>query len=190
MKTWELVCAIAGVVVVLIGLPTAFYVGFIRPLRFKAEHDGLTGLFNRSTFFKLAEKAFREAKLKHEDVAFLVMDVDNFKRLNDTEGHSAGDARLRAVAAAILASVREHDVAGRVGGEEFAVLLVGCGKNHAPAAAERMRAAIEKTGSTASIGVADRASVHGVSDLFRMADMAMYAAKQTGKNKFMVYDRV
>lgn len=187
---WLEVLLIVVVVLLIAAAPFSLYALFVRPLRFKAEHDGLTGLLNRATFFKEAEKAFRNARSRHEEVSFLVMDVDNFKQLNDTQGHSAGDARLRAVAAAIQTSIRDRDVAGRVGGEEFAVLLVGCGKNSAATAAERMRENIEKTGSTASIGVSDRASVHNVEELFRMADMAMYAAKQTGKNKFMVYDRV
>lgn len=190
MNEWGWIATILGSVAVLLVLPIALYVALVRPLRYKAEHDGLTGMYNRAAFFKLAERSFHEARARHEEVAFLVLDIDNFKQLNDTQGHGAGDARLRAVAAAIQSSIRDRDVAGRVGGEEFAVLLVGCGKTHAGAAAERMREAIAKTGSTASIGVADRASVHHVDDLFRMADMAMYAAKQTGKNKWMVYDRV
>jgi len=124
----------------------------------------------------------------------LVLDIDHFKRVNDSCGHAIGDAVLRTVAQQIRAWVREGDVACRYGGEEFVTLLPDCGVEVSTGRAERLRAALEATllqadgrgpeQVTASFGVAGFPNHGGEAEaLFRAADKALYRAKQLGRNR-------
>ena len=120
-------------------------------------------------------------------------DIDHFKSYNDTFGHQAGDAVLKAVAETVLAGVRDIDFAARYGGEEFALVITGAGREQAAAAAERIRAALEARSFvfggkpsrvTASFGVAEfPAEAAAAGQLVRAADERLYRAKQGGRNR-------
>jgi diguanylate cyclase (GGDEF)-like protein len=154
--------------------------------------DELTGIANRRQFFNLAERQL--SMIAGGLRAAIMIDIDHFKRINDTYGHPTGDDVIRTVAARLAASIRGSDVLGRYGGEEFAVLLEQC--NDAEAAAERLRAAIAdvpvdtRSGPlavTVSIGlIGQRSFDDDVTTLLAGADQALYQAKQDGRNRVRV----
>lgn len=159
-----------------------------------ANVDALTGAATRRHFGELAERELSRAKRAGETVAVLAMDLDRFKALNDAHGHAGGDAALRAFAAVCRAQLRTSDVFGRIGGEEFAVLLPATDAAAALAVAERIRAALAATpldlgGAaatpvTVSIGVASRRADGALLEaLLLAADEALYAAKRGGRNR-------
>jgi diguanylate cyclase len=139
--------------------------------------DGLTGLFNRRGFDRLLEREEARAERYSHPATVFIMDVDGLKRRNDAEGHAAGDALLRSVADAIRSVVREHDVAARCGGDEFAVLAVESDAADAPGLYERFETAFAATGVMLSIGVAFRERVGGLRSAVDRADAAMYERK-------------
>lgn len=166
----------------------------------KAEHaanrDFLTGAWTRRAFFELAEREMMRAQRTGRDLSLLLVDVDNFKRINDTAGHAAGDQVLINVVLRAETVLRSLDYFARIGGEEFAVLLPETDRTAALVVAERLRRALEKqavvtthgdaTGSlayTVSIGVAMLRNPESYQDLMRRADAALYAAKATGRNR-------
>ena len=163
----------------------------------QAQTDYLTGLLNRRHFSELAERELaRMARFEHPGT-LLMLDIDHFKSVNDTHGHATGDLVLQAVARTLEAALRTVDIVGRVGGEEFAVLLIATQGDAALEAAERVRslvAAAEVTSEhgatvrvTVSIGVAPaHAGVMHVTDWLAEADKAMYAAKMSGRNRVRV----
>jgi diguanylate cyclase (GGDEF)-like protein len=153
-----------------------------------ASTDGLTGIANRRAFDMVLERELARAARNGAPVSLVMLDIDNFKELNDNHGHQRGDDVLRAVAAALAKECREYDTAARYGGEEFAMILPNCTAAEAPAAAERLRVAVAEAGSpvrvTASGGVAtfpmngrDAASV------VTAADEALYESKRAGRNR-------
>lgn len=158
-----------------------------------ADTDALTGLPNRrATLGRFRDEAARAARRK-ESFGMLVLDIDHFKRVNDTLGHAAGDAVLKHVASVLAASVRADEVAGRVGGEEFVLLLAGGAPGGPMAAAERLRETIASSpasGDSALLAVtvsgglalypADGADWDR---LFSAADERLYRAKQGGRNR-------
>jgi two-component system, cell cycle response regulator len=158
-----------------------------------ATTDGLTGLLNRRTLSAQLAARVREAQRYRRPLSLLLLDVDHFKKVNDTHGHPAGDAVLRGVAAVARAQARETDLVARYGGEELAVVLPETDAAGAHAIAERLRAAVEGTahateqGSlrvTVSIGVGTWPGGGQTPDeLLTTADRAMYRAKQTGRNR-------
>jgi diguanylate cyclase (GGDEF)-like protein len=111
-----------------------------------------------------------------------VVDVDAFKLLNDEQGHAAGDEALQALAASLRGALAAGDIAGRLGGEEFGALVVDVDDEGALAVADRIRAAVEDSGVTVSVGVAARRPEETLDALLRRADMAMYRAKRRGGN--------
>ena len=161
--------------------------------RLQAITDPLTGLLNRRGFKAAQCRSEREAG--RQGVAVVAMDLDHFKRVNDQYGHEAGDDVLAAFAATLRATLRKGDVAARMGGEEFAVLLPRTSRVAAEALAERIREQVENlvvvTGGqrivvTASIGVhwSDTpARSGGLTEMLRLADRALYAAKRNGRNR-------
>ncbi|HZQ63602.1 MAG TPA: EAL domain-containing protein [Gaiellaceae bacterium] len=167
-------------------------------LRHQALHDALTGLPNRVLALDRAEQLLARARRDHTQVAALLLDLDGFKHVNDTFGHAAGDRLLQVVAARLRAVVRGADTVARLGGDEFMVLLDAGSVAAGPElAAERilavLREPVELNGPgartlsvTPSIGIAigPRASAD---DLFRDADLALYAAKDAGKDRFAVF---
>ncbi|MEW8978313.1 MAG: diguanylate cyclase [Symbiobacterium sp.] len=155
--------------------------------------DGLTGAFNRRFFVQLCEREIAEAPRRCRPVALVMLDVDHFKRINDQYGHSAGDEVLRQVVRTGRQVLRAEDAFGRVGGDEFAVLLPGTTAEQAVRVAERLRAAYAETEVTpdagvrirftASFGVAQwRPEWRTADDLLLRADRALYAAKRAGRN--------
>ncbi|HET7681220.1 MAG TPA: GGDEF domain-containing protein [Xanthobacteraceae bacterium] len=157
-----------------------------------AATDPLTGLLNRRGFMELAQLLTARRARKDGRVSVLMFDLDHFKGINDRFGHAVGDAALRCFADSIQATMRDGDVIGRLGGEEFAAIVLGSA-NDAAIAAERVRAAFEAAGAviagrhigaTVSIGVADGlARACSIEQLLSRADAALYAAKQAGRNR-------
>jgi diguanylate cyclase (GGDEF)-like protein len=159
----------------------------------RAVRDPLTGLVNRREFERRLD-AFRAGGNAGGEVATLVyVDIDHFKRLNDTLGHAAGDSALRHLAGVLSAQIRDGDLVARIGGEEFAVWLPRTGLPEGLEVAERIRRAVETGGwrwsgevvpLSASCGVASfPATVGDVNNLRAMADAALYRAKQAGRNR-------
>ena len=158
-----------------------------------AAEDSLTGVFNRRTFEQQAVLAFQQARRSGRPVALLLIDGDHFKRINDEFGHAAGDAALRRYVQIFHDGLRSGDVVGRVGGEEFAVLLLDSTEAEAHTLGERLRAAIEAhdfrhEGRTiplrVSVGVAAlQAHDAAFEAILRRADRALYAAKNAGRNR-------
>lgn len=166
-------------------------------LKFLAQRDALTGLSNRAYFLQRMQAVLDEAATDGRQVAVLFLDLDGFKKVNDTAGHEAGDHLLRIVAQRLSACVRQTDTLARLGGDEFVVLLDQvCSLAEAERLARRIIAAIAQpfsTGGTeyylgASIGIAVHPE-HGrdVATLLRCADAAMYNAKQNGRNQHRVF---
>ena len=164
-------------------------------LEYLVDHDMLTGLFNRRRFEQeLAQETERARRYGHPG-AVLLIDVDHFKDVNDTFGHAAGDDLLKAVAGALKQRLRQTDVLGRVGGDEFAILLPGAGADRAKIVADEIIKGLNRSMAV----LADR-SVHltasvGVSlfdhltdtEVLGYADLAMYEAKEAGRNRFALY---
>lgn len=157
-----------------------------------ATTDHLTGLLNRRAFLETTEKEIRRAYRYGQSLSLLMLDIDHFKHINDTHGHPAGDEVLRRVAATCRKTLRDEDLTGRLGGEEFAVTLVSAPLRSARVVAERLRQAvselvIELDGksitATVSIGVAECNGADGLSSLASAADKCLYAAKQAGRNR-------
>ncbi|MFZ0872248.1 MAG: diguanylate cyclase [Rhodanobacter sp.] len=164
-------------------------------LRFKklSFHDGLTGIFNHQHFIGEADRALRLLEKKHGVACLISMDLDHFKQVNDSHGHAMGDAVLRHTVAICQQQLRPTDLFGRLGGEEFGILLLECSRNQGVAIADRIRVAIEATpvdgdGSvvwfSASVGLAaTETSGYGLQKLCRDADAALYRAKRSGRNR-------
>ena len=161
-------------------------------LRALASVDGLTGINNRRHFLELCEKELERAQRYDRPLTMMMMDVDHFKRVNDTYGHAAGDEVLKQLAATCVASLRGSDILGRLGGEEFAVAMPECGIEAAIPVAERLRQTLAKIevpseqgaiSFTISIGVIARVKGEDLTSALDRADQAMYAAKQGGRNR-------
>ena len=156
--------------------------------------DGLTGLFNRNTFVELTKKELDRAQRQGTATAILLLDLDHFKRVNDTWGHPAGDAVLKHAAMIASTTVRSTDLVGRLGGEEFIVLLPGTSIEAARNLAEKIRMRLEgqaatwndtRMAITVSIGIAGTTASEKQSFevLYHDADKALYVAKQRGRNR-------
>ncbi|GAA1973826.1 GGDEF domain-containing protein [Amycolatopsis minnesotensis] len=174
----------------------------VKQLEIAATTDEKTGLFNTSGWHHLAGQELAKADVTSSTIGVLMIDLDHFKRINDTHGHLAGDAVLKAVAAAITEAVRTSDCVGRFGGEEFVVLLPRVGRADVERIAERVRGAISAlevaieehegaastiTGLSASIGAALYPEAGTVLDrVVRAADTALYEAKRGGRNRVVL----
>lgn len=151
-----------------------------------AVRDGLTGLFNRRYFNELINIEINRIKRSPATLSLLMLDIDNFKNYNDTQGHPAGDELLKKAAKVFKNSVRAVDMVCRYGGEEFIVMLPQTAKAVAQIIAERLRV---QTGlylpTTVSIGIATLPEdAQSAEDLIQKADDALYQAKKSGKNKW------
>lgn len=161
-----------------------------------ANTDPLTGLANRARFFAEAAKEISRARRFGHPLTLVMFDIDHFKQINDTCGHKAGDAALRAFARLCRTLTRAQDVAARLGGEEFALLLPETGQASALALADRIRAAAEDLRledlagpMTVSAGVSELLPGEVLVDAaLSRADRAMYAAKRTGRNRTLLYE--
>ncbi|WP_433826090.1 putative bifunctional diguanylate cyclase/phosphodiesterase [Actinoplanes sp. CA-015351] len=166
-------------------------------LRHQALHDGLTGLPNRKLLLDRLEHALTRSRAAGEEIAVLYLDLDGFKRVNDSLGHNAGDTLLRTAAERLTGVLRPHDTVARLGGDEFAVLLEAAGLSVVEALARACLDALARpfllhhreAVVTVSIGVVpDAAQYTDADEVLRNADVAMYAAKDEGKNRFMIFE--
>jgi len=169
-----------------------------RDLRRRADRDALTGLHNRTAFERELERELGLASRYRTLCALLLLDVDSLKVVNDLHGHLAGDALLRAVALALRRRLRQTDIAGRLGGDEFGVLLPRADETAARTVAGEILAATRAheiapgtgaPGASVSIGIA-LVKIPGLrtTDVFRSADEAMYRGKNTGGDRIVVVD--
>lgn len=146
--------------------------------------DELTRIANRRHFDRVLSDEWDRALRREEPLSLIFLDLDNFKEINDTQGHSAGDECLRRVGVVLNGAIRgTGDLVARYGGEEFAVLLRDADTAAASEIAERLRVAIEELGFTASFGVATLAEDRTPQTLVERADRALYAAKRAGRNR-------
>ena len=159
-------------------------------LQWLVMHDPLTGLFNRRSLDEHAAREIAHCRRHGVPLSAIVFDIDHFKRINDTRGHLAGDEVIRAVARRVAMELRASDIAFRLGGEEFLLLLPSTAANGAATLAERLRAGLASTplealGApvTASFGVAELGPGETWNDALRRADQAMYRAKREGRDR-------
>ena len=165
----------------------------LRDVRAQAATDGLTGLSNHRTFYERIEAEASRAQVSRRPVGLIMLDIDNFKSVNDSQGHWAGDNVLRQLAAALV-DVAGQENAYRYGGDEFAILLPGTDHEKTLEIAERLRRALENRpgadGVTVSLGVASFPAAASVEELVYGADIAMYWAKSEGKNRVADWARL
>ena len=190
------------VLLVLVPLVVLHRADMARQLEQRAAMDGKTGLLNAAAWHDKAERALRRAQRQGAAAGVLILDLDHFKSVNDTYGHLAGDEVLAAVAATLRAEVREGDVVGRFGGEEFVVLLrdldlTSAGRRQMATIAERIRARVAELavavhtpdgpltidGVSTSVGaVFDLGRTCTLQQVLGAADAALYSAKRDGRN--------
>jgi diguanylate cyclase (GGDEF)-like protein len=158
-------------------------------LKFESSHDFLMRIWNRKTIFELLSKEMSRSRRTSAPLCVLLADIDLFKLVNDEHGHQAGDEVLRATAERMSGCVRHSDQVGRYGGEEFLVVLPDCNILRAREVAERIRERVSgeaMSGSisvTLSIGLAEWKLEDDLTHLLHRADIALYRAKQNGRNQ-------
>ena len=166
--------------------------------------DALTGFYNRRQLEERIKQEFSSSQRQKTPLCGIMTDIDHFKNVNDTYGHAVGDLVLKTVSKVIRSQLREYDVAGRYGGEEFALLLPFTKLNEAKMVAERLRDSIEKTkidisevnsessdkeiSVTISLGIYELKETDNEEDLLKNADKALYQAKGTGRNRVIIYE--
>ena len=166
-----------------------------RERRFKklSETDGLTGLYNKRFLFDRLTAEIQQAQGRERSLSLIIMDVDDFKRFNDTYGHPEGDKVLKGLSSVILTCIRDRDCACRYGGEEFTVILPDAGAENARAVAERVRRRFASltffpvkevaVAASVSVGLAQLRPGEDAENLIKRADEALYQAKKLGKNR-------
>ena len=158
-----------------------------------ATTDHVTGLLNRQAFDILLQQSVNENRRNWQPMAVIMLDIDHFKAVNDKYGHPAGDRIIREVAGTLRAGLRESDIAGRWGGEEFLLLLKGCDGSAAAAIAEKLRLSVAKNiradvnapqiRITVSVGVAPFVADDTAENIIARADQALYRAKREGRDR-------
>jgi diguanylate cyclase (GGDEF)-like protein/PAS domain S-box-containing protein len=162
-------------------------------LQHQADHDPLTGLFNRRRFSEELDRVLRYAARYKRAGALVMLDLDDFKLINDTQGHAAGDAALRSFAKAISERVRDSDVVARLGGDEFAIVLPETDESRARTVAEDIRRALCDRGAGPALRISggivlfDGERELAADDALVAADIAMYEAKESGKDQIRLY---
>ena len=154
--------------------------------------DGLSGLLNRRTWYEKSELFFQSIS----NISFIMLDIDHFKKVNDTYGHDMGDIVIKEVSNILLEQTRENDILGRLGGEEFGILLLDSDYSVSLKIAERIKNKIQETtishndisiNVTVSIGIAlKNENTKTLLELIKLADLNLYEAKQTGRNKIVI----
>ncbi len=168
-------------------------------LRYQATHDGLTGLLNRTAAIEALHTELERANRQGTSLCLMLADIDHFKTVNDTYGHTTGDAVLCEATHRMRASVRGYDIVGRYGGEEFLIILPGCDAESAKGQADRIRTLTtdepvrlpHRTISfTISIGtaVAHSPGLDDIDSLIQAADTALYEAKMQGRNRVVLFE--
>ena len=163
-------------------------------LQREASTDSLTGLTNRNAIYETVKRELQRAHREDSHLAVAMVDIDNFKRFNDTHGHLAGDECLQGVATRLAASIRSYDSAGRWGGEEFLFVFPGCDLGSAEGMAERLRRSVGDQELTVrgigrkvtiSVGICCRGAgaARDADRMIETADRAMYVAKEAGRNR-------
>jgi diguanylate cyclase (GGDEF)-like protein len=188
-----LLTALVGCVV--IGL-LALGLGRLQKVEALANVDPLTQAYNRRSLFEMGDRDFLRARRQFSDLCALMIDIDHFKRINDTHGHAAGDEALKAVASACMRLIRKPDLFARYGGEEFALLLPDTSLKRAHEVAERLRQSISELRIlvpkgeltlSVSLGLAEMSPVdQDLNALLQRADHALYKAKEMGRNRVEV----
>ncbi len=193
VRRWQQ--AAMGLLAILLGiLTTLAYRQLQRLRRWKrmASLDPLTGIANRRSIEEFLAAAMRHAQTRHEPLSLLAIDIDRFKRINDEYGHAAGDHTLLHITGACQSILRDGDLLGRIGGEEFLAVLPGSELSGAENIAERLRSRVEALDAadglaskvTISIGVAQMSAADsGIEDIEHRADEALYRAKSEGRNR-------
>ncbi len=187
---------------VIVGGPfTAFFffmlmqqVRLQRKLSALSRKDGLTGINNRRTFIEMTNRRRQTSPIG----ALFLLDADHFKKINDTCGHQTGDTCLETIAYALRRNLRENDVVGRIGGEEFAIFLCDATLVQARAIGERLTKPIAFQGPpdnphltvTLSVGVVIADETHELDELFNLADRALYRAKEEGRARVVVWNEM
>ncbi|KAB1442441.1 GGDEF domain-containing protein [Pseudodesulfovibrio senegalensis] len=171
----------------------------IEEMRRLARTDSLTGLYNRGHFMELTERELARSRRTRSPLSMLIVDVDHFKNVNDTYGHDVGDKALVTLSRVLRDAVREIDVVGRFGGEEFVVLLPDADRRNACRVADRILECVrearidiggKQVGVTVSIGLtACEDDEEDLDRLIKYADIALYAAKKNGRDRVEVYRR-
>jgi diguanylate cyclase (GGDEF)-like protein len=165
-------------------------------LKFEAAHDALTSLWNHGAILDFLKREFDRQQRTHQPLGIMMADLDHFKKINDTHGHLVGDTVLQQVARRFQGALRSYDFVGRYGGEEFLILVPGCGLADLIATAERLRCSVAdqpvatSVGNvpvTVSMGLASTAEEErdwqDCQQLLRAADAALYVAKSEGRNR-------
>ena len=154
----------------------------------KSRLDGLTGIFNRGTFMELLLEAIKNSNAGPSPLSLIMLDIDNFKQINDTYGHLAGDAVLRAIGARLAENLRRHDIVARYGGEEFVAVMFGSEQEQTLRTAEKLRESIKASPInglpvvTVSLGCTLYRHGESAEQFIQRADMALYDAKHSGKD--------
>lgn len=174
-------------------LPLLAYTASEATLKREAAYDELTGLLNRREFFTRAQLLFGQASAEQRPLAMLMMDLDHFKMINDQWGHALGDEALKFTAGLLVGELREEDIVGRIGGEEFAIMLPDTSVLQAQLISQRLCARLAEEGRTvarwplnlsASFGGAQLGEHHGsLAQLLDQADQALLQAKRAGRNQ-------
>jgi len=171
-----------------------------RKLKILAEHDGLTGIFNRNSIIEHLNKELNRAHREQQPVGVIMLDIDNFKTINDSLGHQAGDTVIRELTTRLKSLLRPYDEIGRYGGDEFLIVIPKASSEHIGSIAERIRAAIAAmkityngtiTDVTLSLGcaVSDHISALSPDELIAAGDQALYKAKKMGRNRVVVHPK-
>ena len=164
-----------------------------KELRLISRTDALTGIWNRGYFFEMMERELNRAERFNTNITFLMIDIDFFKNINDTFGHSTGDEAIKHIVKIINTHIRKENLFGRLGGEEFGIILIETKEFDIPLhVAERIRKSVEENPLilknkpipiTISIGMAKLTSSDNVSTLYNRGDKALYLAKENGRNR-------
>lgn len=161
-------------------------------MRERATIDSLTKVSTRKMFFELSKNIYDIEQRENNKFSLIYLDIDDFKRVNDTKGHLFGDEVLRTIGKILNENKRKSDVVGRIGGEEFALLLINTTSDYAFVYCEKLRKKIEETKITynnetlyvtVSFGIAMYDGAQDLKKLCEMADKALYKAKNSGKNR-------